>query len=192
MSPPQSPPQSHPQPEPEPATPGHGAAAAAADGQSRSALPYVWLSVLIVLLDQASKAWIVAHLALYRAIVVLPVLEITHVYNRGAAFSFLNGASGWQRWVFAALAVIVSLVLLVTLRQLPRRAWLTASGFALILGGAVGNLIDRLRAGRVVDFVNVHWGVHYFPTFNVADSAITVGVALWLLDTWLDARRKAR
>lgn len=159
---------------------------------ARNALPYVWLSVPIVLLDQASKAWIVAHVALYHSIVLLPVLDITHVYNRGAAFSFLNGASGWQRWVFAALAVVVSVVLLAALRQLERRAWLTACGFALILGGAVGNLIDRLRVGQVVDFVNVHWESHYFPTFNVADSAITVGVALWLLDTWLDARRKAR
>jgi signal peptidase II len=173
-------------------TPAGGASAAAAGGQRRSALPYVWLSVLIVLLDQASKAWIVAHVALYRSIVVLPVLDITHVYNRGAAFSFLNGASGWQRWAFAVLAIIVSVVLLLALHQLERRAWLTASGFALILGGAVGNLIDRLRVGQVVDFVNVHWGAHYFPTFNVADSAITVGVALWLLDTWLEAQRKPR
>jgi signal peptidase II len=178
--------------QPESATPASGASAAAVGGQSRNALPYVWLSVLIVLLDQASKAWIVAHVALYRSIVLLPVLDITHVFNRGAAFSFLNGASGWQRWVFAALAIIVSAVLLAALRQLGRHAWLTASGFALILGGAVGNLIDRLRVGQVVDFVNVHWGAHYFPTFNTADSAISVGVVLWLLDTWLDARRKPR
>jgi signal peptidase II len=184
-----------PQPAPEPSAggrPAGGASAPAARSHGRNALPYVWLSVLIVLLDQASKAWIVAHVALYRSIVLLPVLDITHVYNRGAAFSFLNGASGWQRWVFAALAVIVSVVLLAALRQVERRAWLTACGFALILGGAVGNLIDRLRAGQVVDFVNVHWQAHYFPTFNLADSAISVGVVLWLLDTWLEARRKPR
>jgi signal peptidase II len=130
--------------------------------------------------------------ALYRSIVLLPVLDITHVYNRGAAFSFLNGASGWQRWMFAALAVIVSTVLLIALRQTDRRARLMACGFALILGGAVGNLVDRLRLAHVVDFINVHWKMHYFPTFNVADSAITVGVACWLLDAWLDARRKPR
>ncbi|HTW74869.1 MAG TPA: signal peptidase II [Steroidobacteraceae bacterium] len=152
----------------------------------------MWLSALIVLLDQASKAWIVATVALYHSIALLPVLALTYVYNRGAAFSFLNSASGWQRWAFAALAVIVSLVLLVVLRQIERRAWLLASGFALILGGAVGNLIDRLRLGHVVDFINVHWGAHYFPTFNLADSAITVGVGCWLLDAWLEARRKPR
>lgn len=158
----------------------------------RSALPYVWLSALIVVLDQVSKAWIVATVALYHSIALLPVLALTYVYNPGAAFSFLYNASGWQRWMFAALAVIVSIVLLIVLRQTERRAWLQASGFALILGGAVGNLIDRLRLGHVVDFINVHWGPHYFPTFNLADSAITVGVILWLLDAWLDARRKPR
>lgn len=158
----------------------------------RGSLPYVWLSLAIVALDQLTKAWIVAKIALYQAINVLPVLQITHVYNRGAAFSFLNDASGWQRWLFAALAVIVSVLLLGWLRQIDRREVALASGVALVLGGAIGNLIDRLRLARVVDFVAVHWGPHYFPTFNLADSAITVGVILWLADAWLEARHKAR
>jgi signal peptidase II len=120
--------------------------------------------------------------------VVLPVLEITRVYNLGAAFSFLGNASGWQRWLFAILAGVVSVALLLWLRRIDRRARLLASGVALVLGGAVGNLIDRLHLGHVVDFVNAHWGPHYFPTFNVADSAITIGAGLLLLDAWLEAR----
>jgi len=159
---------------------------------ARGSLPYVWLSLLIVLLDQLTKAWIVAKISLFQVLNVLPVLQITHVYNRGAAFSFLNGASGWQRWAFAALAVIVSVLLLGWLRQIDRREVVLASGVALVLGAAIGNLIDRLRLGHVVDFVAAHWGAHYFPTFNLADSAITVGVILWLADAWLEARHKAR
>ncbi|HEX4050316.1 MAG TPA: signal peptidase II [Steroidobacteraceae bacterium] len=159
---------------------------------ARGSLPYVWMSLAIVVLDQLTKAWIVAKIGLYQAVNVLPVLQITHVYNRGAAFSFLNDASGWQRWAFAALAVIVSVLLLGWLRQIDRREVALAGGVALVLGGAIGNLIDRLRLGRVVDFVAVHWGPHYFPTFNLADSAITVGVILWLADAWLEARHKAR
>jgi signal peptidase II len=159
----------------------------------RGSLPYVWLSLAIVLLDQLTKAWIVAKIGLLQVIDLLPVLQITHVYNRGAAFSFLDDASGWQRWLFAALAVIVSVLLLGWLRQIERREVALASGVALVLGGAIGNLIDRLRLGRVVDFVAAHWGSHYFPTFNLADSAITIGVILWLADAaWLEARRKAR
>jgi signal peptidase II len=158
----------------------------------RGSLAYLGLSVAIVGLDQATKAWIVARLAMFQAVNVLPVLQITRVYNRGAAFSFLNDASGWQRWAFAALALIVSVILVTWLRQIDRRDVLLASGVALVLGGAIGNLIDRLRLGHVIDFVAAHWGRHYFPTFNLADSAITVGVILWLLDALLEARHKAR
>ena len=159
---------------------------------ARGSLPYVWLSLVIVVLDQLTKAWIVARIGLFQAVNVLPILQITHVYNRGAAFSFLNEASGWQRWAFAGLAVIVSVLLLGWLRQIDRREVALATGVALVLGGAIGNLIDRLRLGRVVDFVAAHWGPHYFPTFNLADSAITIGVILWLADAWLEARYKAR
>ena len=119
---------------------------------------------------------------------MLPLLNITRIHNTGAAFSFLAGAAGWQRWLFTALAITVSVALLVWLRRIDRESRVLASAVALILGGALGNLIDRLRLGHVIDFIQVHWGEHYFPAFNVADSAITVGAALLLLDAWLEAR----
>src|SRR6185437_16720032 len=148
---------------------------AAAPKHGSGALIYLWLTALVIVLDQLSKALIQKFLELNQAVFVLPVLDIIRVNNLGAAFSFLSDASGWQRWLFTGLAAVVSVVLLLWLRRIDRRARLLASGVALILGGALGNLIDRLRLGHVVDFINAHWGVHYFPTFNVADSAITIG-----------------
>jgi signal peptidase II len=121
-------------------------------------------------------------------LVVLPIFEITRLHNTGAAFSFLAEAAGWQRWLFTTLAIIVSAALVLWLRRIDSEARLLASAVALILGGALGNVIDRLRLGYVIDFLNVHWGVHYFPAFNVADSSITIGAALLLLDAWLEAR----
>jgi signal peptidase II len=103
-----------------------------------------------------------------------------------------DAASGWQRWVFSALAVVVSVTLITWLARLERRAVLMAAALALILGGALGNVIDRLRLGYVVDFLQVHWQQHYFPAFNVADSAITVGAGFLLLDAFLSSRRGSR
>lgn len=154
----------------------------------RGSLPYLALSATVVALDQLTKLLIERHLALFESVSVLPVLEITRLHNTGAAFSFLAGAAGWQRWLFTALAIIVSVVLILWLMRIDRAARVLASAVALILGGALGNLIDRLRLGHVIDFIHVHWGDHYFPAFNVADSAITVGAALLLLDAWLEAR----
>jgi signal peptidase II len=154
----------------------------------RSSLIYLWLSLAVIVLDQITKQLIVHSMALYQSITLLPVLELTYLHNPGAAFSFLAGQNGWQRWFFTALAVIVSLVLVNWLRRLERTARLLSSAVALILGGAVGNLIDRLRLGQVIDFINTHWGEHYFPAFNVADSAICIGAGLLLLDAWLQRR----
>jgi signal peptidase II len=114
------------------------------------------------------------------------------MHNVGAAFSFLATASGWQRWVFIGLAVGVSVAITVWLCRLPRGApVLLTSGLALVLGGAVGNVIDRIRLGHVIDFIHFHWDRAYFPAFNVADSAITVGAACLLLDALFDSRRKS-
>ena len=154
-----------------------------------------WLPVtaFVVVLDQVTKALVLRHFELYQSIPVLPVLDFTLLYNTGAAFSFLADASGWQRWFFSLLAIAVSVVILVWLRRLKARAqWMLSCALALILGGAVGNLIDRLRFGHVVDFIHVHWGEAYFPAFNMADSAITVGAALLLIDAWHDALREKR
>jgi signal peptidase II len=150
-----------------------------------------WLPVAaaVIGLDQLVKLWIVGHLALYSTVRLLPVLDITLTYNRGAAFSFLAEASGWQKWLFVALAVAVAVGIALWLKRLNGRTQRTLClGLTLILGGALGNLIDRLRIGHVVDFILAHWHGAYFPAFNVADSAITVGAALLLLDALLESR----
>ncbi len=148
------------------------------------------LSVAVIVLDRAVKLWITHHFAPLERVHVLKVLDIILTYNTGAAFSFLAEASGWQRWLFVLLALGVSAALIVWLRRLDARIHgLLACGLALIVGGALGNMIDRLTGGRVVDFIHVHWGAHYFPAFNVADSAITIGAALLLLDAWQESHR---
>jgi signal peptidase II len=165
----------------------HGATTIVAEAR-RSGLIYLWLSAAVIALDQLSKAVIERTLGLYQSIAVLPVLEITRLHNTGAAFSFLADAAGWQRWLFTALAFIVSAALVIWLRRIDGAARVLASAVALILAGALGNVIDRLRLGHVIDFVHAHWGEHYFPAFNIADSAITIGAALLLLDAWLEPR----
>ena len=151
------------------------------------------LSLCVILLDQLAKAWIVHHLTLLERVRLMPVLDVILTYNTGAAFSFLSGASGWQRWLFVLLAVGISLMLISWLRRLRASSQgLLACGLALIVGGALGNMIDRLLHGRVVDFILAHWADHMFPAFNVADSAITIGAALVILDALLETRGAAR
>jgi signal peptidase II len=157
---------------------------------TRDSLIYLWLSAVVIAFDQISKAAVERTLALYQSVNVLPVLEITRLHNSGAAFSFLADAAGWQRWLFTVLALGVSGALAFWLRRIERGATVLASAVALILGGALGNVIDRLRFGDVVDFIYAHWDQHYFPAFNVADSAICIGAALLLLDTWLAGSRR--
>lgn len=155
-------------------------------------LPWVWLSALVVVLDQISKRYFQGLLELYQRMDVIPgYFSWTLAYNKGAAFSFLAGQSGWQRWLFLLIAVAISLTLLVWLRRLkPAESWL-AMALCLILGGAVGNCIDRLLHGQVVDFVLVHWHERwYFPAFNLADSAITVGVIMLGVDMLISGKRE--
>ena len=152
-------------------------------------LRWLLLTAAVVGGDQWSKRLVEALLDPYQAWYLLPVFNLVRAHNQGAAFSLLAGASGWQRWAFSALAVAVSTALLVWLARLERRAQLLAAALALILGGALGNVIDRLRLGYVVDFLQVHWHQHYFPAFNVADSAITIGAGCLLLDAFLSGRR---
>jgi len=150
-----------------------------------------WLPLagLVIALDQLSKAWIVNHIPYGGIRTLLPVLDITLRYNRGAAWSMLDSASGWQRWLFSGLAIVVGVGLLYWLRRLNGRTQkLLCLSLALILAGALGNLIDRLLSGQVVDFILAHWNDAQFPAFNVADSAITVGAALMLLDAFTDRR----
>jgi signal peptidase II len=151
----------------------------------------VWLllSALVVLADQLSKSYITSHYGEFEFTTVLPILDITRMHNVGAAFSFLATASGWQRWLFISLAVIVSIGIVVWLYRMPRSQGLLACGLALVLGGAIGNVIDRIRLGAVIDFIHFHWDRAYFPAFNIADSAITVGAACLILDALLEPKR---
>jgi signal peptidase II len=123
-----------------------------------------------------------------RAQEVLSVFDLTLLYNRGAAFSFLSDAGGWQRWMFSALSVAASIFLII---EIPRQKNLYSKlAFAMILSGALGNLIDRVRLGYVIDFVHVHWQEHYFPAFNLADAAISIGVCFLLIDWYLIERKE--
>lgn len=148
------------------------------------------LTLGVIVLDQATKAWMVQHFRIYESVHLLPVLDITLMFNTGAAFSFLSDASGWQKWLFVGLALGVGAAILAWLRRLRSRSQaLLCCSLTLILGGALGNVIDRLRIGHVVDFISAHWGrTYYFPAFNVADSAITIGAILLLLDAWRESR----
>lgn len=151
-------------------------------GVRAGGLRWLWLTGAVLVLDQLTKVWVAATLSLYERIPLLPFLDITRVHNRGAAFSFLSTAAGWQRWFFTALALAVSVAILVWLRRLPGRQRRLAAGLALVLGGALGNLWDRLQHGYVVDFIDVYYGGWHWPAFNVADSAISIGAALLILD----------
>ena len=147
-------------------------------------LGWLVLSLLVLVIDQVSKAHFEGSLEMFQQIVVIPdYFSWTLAYNTGAAFSFLADGGGWQRWLFALIAVVVSAVLVVWLKRLGRDDTWLAVALALVLGGALGNLYDRIVLGHVVDFILVHWQNRwYFPAFNLADSAISVGAVMLALD----------
>jgi len=140
--------------------------------------------MVVLLVDQCTKLLADAMLVLHQQVAVIPYLALFKAYNPGAAFSFLSDASGWQRWFFVVLAMIVITVLLVWLRRLSATETATSLALALILGGAAGNLIDRLVYGYVIDFIDVYVGSWHWPAFNIADMAISVGAFLLLLDAF--------
>ncbi|MEI6353702.1 MAG: signal peptidase II [Methylococcus sp.] len=146
-------------------------------------LKWLWLSALVLVIDQTTKRVVDTTLRLYESIPLLPSFSLTYLRNQGAAFSFLSGAGGWQRWFFIGLAVIASVMICFWIRQIPNDRKLEASAWALVLGGALGNLIDRVLYGYVIDFLDVYYGEWHWPAFNVADSAITVGVIFLLLES---------
>ena len=147
-------------------------------------LPWLLLSVLILVVDRVTKDIFEGTLSMYQRIEVIPgYFDWTLAYNTGAAFSFLADAAGWQRWFFAAIAIVVSVVLVVWLKRLKRHETLLAVALAMVLGGALGNLYDRVVLGHVVDFILVHWQSRcFFPAFNLADTFITIGAILLALD----------
>lgn len=149
---------------------------------SPNALSWLSLSLIVIALDQWTKHIVLAELQPYVPNEVIPgVLNWTLAFNSGAAFSFLAGADGWQRWLFGVLAVGVSGMLAYWLSRTERHDWRNALPFALIIGGAIGNLIDRLRHGHVTDFIQVYHHDWAFPSFNIADSAISIGAVLLVL-----------
>lgn len=144
-------------------------------------LKWLWLSAVVVVLDLGTK-WLATDMLDYAiSVPVLPFFNFTLLHNTGAAFSFLASAGGWQRWFFAALAVAISVMLVKWLASIKGDKWL-AIAIALVLGGALGNLYDRVLLGYVVDFLHFYWDSYHFPAFNVADSAITVGAIMMALD----------
>ena len=144
---------------------------------------YWWLSGSVIVLDQVTKFLAETLLTFHQPVPVLPSFNLLLTYNTGAAFSFLAGAGGWQRWFFLGLGLLVSIGLIVWLRRLKPTETRLATALALILGGAIGNLIDRVWLGQVIDFIQLYYQHWYWPAFNLADSAITVGAALLVLDS---------
>lgn len=149
------------------------------------------LSAAVAVLDQATKVWVMDSLAFGEHVEITNFFDLVLVFNPGAAFSFLADHSGWQRWFFVALAVVISGWLLVLLRRHQSERLLPLA-FAMIIGGAVGNVIDRFLYGAVVDFLYFHIGRYGWPAFNLADSAITLGVVLMIWAQIRDARQSAQ
>lgn len=149
-----------------------------------SGLRWLWLAVVVFLVDYLTKVWVVAAIPLgwQHRIEVLPIFNLLYVRNYGAAFSFLSDPGGLQRWLFSAIAIGVCLLLAFWMRRSSAKEKLTNVAYALIIGGAIGNLFDRLIHGFVIDFLDFHIGNYHWPSFNVADSAICIGAALIILD----------
>lgn len=143
-----------------------------------------WLALLVLVMDQLSKQWVHHSMALYDSIQLLPFFNLTYVRNPGAAFSFLSDAGGWQRWFFTVVAVVITAVLSVWLARLGPKASKLSLGLCLIIGGAVGNLVDRLWHGYVIDFFHLYYQHWHYPAFNIADSAIVIGAALLIWDSF--------
>ncbi len=157
-------------------------------------MKWLWLSALTVVLDQLTKTIAEAELLLHKPVAVLPGFNFTLMYNKGAAFSFLSEAGGWQRIFFVTLSTVISIFLFFWLKQIAQDEKQKDNkplkiAIALILGGAIGNLIDRALTGEVVDFIQVYYSSYYFPAFNIADSAITLGAGLLILDMFLEYKR---
>lgn len=144
---------------------------------------WAWITILVIVFDQLTKILADQFLQYHQSVELIPMFNLTLMYNKGAAFSFLANAGGWQRWFFLILTSAVSIFIYLWLRKLKTHQILQYSALALILGGAIGNLIDRAIYGHVIDFLDVYYQQHHWPAFNIADSAITVGAILLIYDT---------
>jgi signal peptidase II len=151
---------------------------------------FLWLSLLVLVVDQYTKALVLKNIELYQAIQISPFFNLTHVYNYGAAFSFLHDAGGWQRWFFTIVALAVSALVLWWLKQITKEQIILPLAFSLIIGGAIGNAYDRLVYGYVVDFLVLYYQDWYWPAFNVADTAIFIGAVLMIVDMFKNKEEK--
>ena len=156
-----------------------------------SQLRYLWISAVIVGLDQAAKLIAESQLPLHRAVNVFPYFDWYLTYNKGAAFSFLADAGGWQRWFFTIASIVISVVIVVWIRKLEKHDHLTAISLCMILGGAIGNLIDRIYLGHVIDYIQVWLGSYPWPAFNIADAAISVGAAILIISSFVSPQKPA-
>ena len=157
-------------------------------GKSQGLLLWLGIALLVLLIDQFTKVLVLGAFDLGDSTPITSFFNLVRVHNHGAAFSFLAGAGGWQRWFFTGIGIVAAVFMVWMLRS---HAWqkLFSLAVALILGGAIGNVVDRLLHGYVVDFLDFYWGAWHFPAFNVADSAISIGAALLILDEILRVRR---
>ena len=151
-------------------------------------LVMLWLTALVIILDRYSKIWVLQYLHFHEVLTIFPFFDLTLAYNTGAAFSFLDSASGWQNYFLGGLTITIILIVLGWMARLPARDYCMASALALILGGAVGNLCDRILYGYVIDLLSFHWDSWYFAIFNVADSAICLGAFL-MFCCWIAGRK---
>lgn len=152
--------------------------------KAETMLKWLWVSAVIIALDQLTKVWMSSWLDLHQTVAVLPYFNFTLAHNSGAAFSFLAGAGGWQRWFFIVLAVSVSIALIIWLSRLKAQARVEAIAISLIIGGAISNVIDRFIHGYVIDFIDVYVGSYHWPAFNIADAAICIGAVLLIVDSF--------
>ncbi len=153
-------------------------------------LRWLWLAVLIIAIDQISKHVVLYHLPYAKPIALLPFFNLTLAFNTGAAFSFLHNESGWQQWLFAGIAILVSLAIIIYLSKMPKNKKLLACALTLILGGALGNVSDRLFRGYVIDFADFHANDWHWPAFNVADTAICIGAFLFVITLFFKSGEK--
>lgn len=160
------------------------------DAFKNTGLKYLALSLLLFVADQATKITVLNTLELYQDINILPIFDITHVHNYGAAFSFLSDAGGWQRYFFTAIAVVISTLLVYWMYKTPTEQKMLLLSYSLILSGALGNVWDRINYGYVVDFIHFYYGNWSFPAFNIADIAISIGAFFLILDALFEHKRE--
>ncbi|AUI66620.1 MULTISPECIES: signal peptidase II [Glaesserella] len=158
----------------------------------KTSLSWLWLSAVVLIIDLLTKYIVVQRFELYESVNVLPIFNLTYVRNYGAAFSFLADHSGWQKYFFLGLAIVISIALVIMLSKNKTELKLQNASYALIIGGAIGNAIDRAYNGYVIDFLDFYWDIYHYPVFNIADVSIVMGAGLLILESILDHRKSKK